>query len=299
MPVVEAAERLRASGEIDAADALATAGGDSAPHGTEFFGGPLSGRRLRPWQHSSHAFGFLPLEPVRADRLPLLPAGAIEPDRTLAGQRINVTLDRLGVAEYPGRGTHRVLINCYGRHISADSRPEGINFAVSLRARDGEHASVMGWPIFVGLQVGDEGVAFRAYTLCIASEDDEALVSFLESEVFRAGLKLTSAIQPAVGLVASMMGGLTKALAERRSNVPVHEFALGLDFTAVPTRAALAEGSYVVVQIPETHAFTWDWEEWAFDVNRGRVVRADDPTETLPYNYMIFSVTRAPSIAQP
>lgn len=293
MPTAEAADRLRAAGEIEAADRLAVANRGVPSSGTEFFSVPLFGRDLRAWQHSSHAFGFLPRR-AHGQQLTLQPVGAIRPDRTLAGQRINVTLDRLGVIEYPGRGIHRVLIACYGRHTSGDAKPEGVHFAVSLRVRDGEHASVIGWPIFVGLQVGEEGVAFRSCTLCIASEDDEALVSFLDSDVFRAGLKLTSMVQPAVGLVASMMAGLTKALTARRSCLPVTEFALGLDFSGIRTRAALAEGSYVIIQIPEAQTFSWDWEEWTYDTGRDRIVRSARPSEALPYNYMIFSVTRTP-----
>ena len=67
---------------------------------------------------------------------------------------------------------------------------------------------------------------------------------------------------------------------------------MGLDFTNIPMRARLAEGSYLAVQIPETIETVWDWSEWVYNPANGRVVNKDDPTQLIPYNYIVFSISR-------
>ena len=67
---------------------------------------------------------------------------------------------------------------------------------------------------------------------------------------------------------------------------------MGLDFTDIPTRARLAEGSYLAVQIPEDQLSIWDWSDWVYNPNSGQVVQAGDPTQLVPYNYVVFSVSR-------
>jgi hypothetical protein len=47
------------------------------------------------------------------------------------------------------------------------------------------------------------------------------------------------------------MGWPLLASQSRNRNVPVQDFYLGLDFSAIPMRARLAQGSYLAVQISE------------------------------------------------
>jgi hypothetical protein len=72
----------------------------------------------------------------------------------------------------------------------------------------------------------------------------------------------------------------------------VQDFYLGLDFSNITTRARLAEGSYIAVQISESMKLAWDWDEWVYDPSSGQVVNDYDRTELIPYNYIIFSVSR-------
>jgi hypothetical protein len=55
-----------------------------------------------------------------------------------------------------------------------------------------------------------------------------------------------------------MASGLARGMASRNKNVAVQEFHMGLDFSNVPTRARLAEGSYIAVQIPEGEQWTYN-----------------------------------------
>jgi hypothetical protein len=290
LPPKEAAARLRQVGETEAAITLEEAESQEAV----VFGG----RRRFPWpfgdkawQHTAHAFGYLAPAPPGSERLPIRHAGNITADATLKSSRIRITLDRLRVADYPGGGTHRVLFDFYAQN-QVPGDVEHLHFNATYRVREGEQAAAIGYPLFVGLNVGTEGVAFKCFTVNVKNDDDEAFLAFLESDAFKGGLKLAATVQPAIGLFSETALGLTRAIARRNRNMPVQDFYMGLDFSAIATRARLAEGSYLAVQIPETIETIWDWSEWVYDPNNGRVVNKDEPTLLIPYNYVVFGVSR-------
>ena len=286
MDPAQAADRLRELGDSESAAALETV------RGVETFGT----RRLwpfqdRPWQHTSHAFGYLAPASPGSDLLPLRHAGTVEPDPSLKNSRIKITLDRLRVADYPGTGTHRILFDFYAQNQVPGS-VEHLHFNAAYRVREGEQAAILGYPIFVGLNVGTQGVAFRCFTVNVKNDDDEALLGFLESDVFTAGLRLASTAQPAIAPLSEMALALTKSIAGRHRNVPVQEFHLGLDFSNIATGARLAPGSYIAVQIPENLERVWDWDDWVYHPSSGQVVNKDDPGQLIPYNYLVFGVSR-------
>ena len=97
-----------------------------------------------------------------------------------------------------------------------------------------------------------------------------------------------SSIRP----LSKMALGLTKAIANRHKNVAVQDFYMGLDFSQIATRARLAEGSYIAVQIPESQQRLWEWEDWLYDPKTGQIVNDYDRTQFIPYNSIIFSVSR-------
>ena len=99
-------------------------------------------------------------------------------------------------------------------------------------------------------------------------------------------------MQPAIAPLSGMAVALTRSLAARHRNVPVQDFYMGLDFTNIPTGARLAEGAYLAVQIPEMLQTVWDWSEWIYNPASGQVVSKQDHTQLIPYNYIIFSVSR-------
>src|SRR5262249_38812460 len=169
---------------------------------------------------------------------------------------------------------------------------EHLHFNATFRGRQGEHAALVGYPLFVGLQVGPEGVAFKCFTVNVKNDQDEALLGFLDSDVFKAGLRLATTAQPALGPLATRASGVARGLAGRNRNVPVQDFYMGLDFSNVATRARLAEGSYLAVQIPEDELPVWDWGQWLYHPASGQVVAASDPQRSLKYNYVLFGVSR-------
>jgi hypothetical protein len=298
MSPTEAEAKLRAIGEVETAQMILEEL-TRTPFGAQTMGeeeqSPWARVRKqlspKPWQHTAHAFGYLAPAPPGSDPLPIQHAGNIKPDETLRNARVRITLDALRVADYPGGGTHHVLFDFYAQNQVADD-VQHLHFNATHRVREGERAGVIGKPIFVGLNVGTEGVAFRCRTVNVKNQEDEAFLSFLDSDAFKGGLRLASTAQPALAPFSTMAIALTKAVAARNRNVAVQAFEMGLDFTSIPTGARLAEGAYLAVQIPEKEELDWDWGDWVYNPNGGRVVREDDPKQPIPYNYVIFGVSR-------
>jgi hypothetical protein len=293
LPPEKAAAKLREFGESEAADALESVPG--AEKGVPTFRG--MGRlwpfQDKPWQHTAHAFGYLaPIQPGGGPQ-PIQYAGNTQPlpGPSLKDARIKITLDGLRVAAYPGGGTHRVLFDFYAQNQVPGS-VENLHFNATYRIREGERAAILGFPIFVGLNVGGEGVAFKCFTVNVQNDQDERFLACLESDAFRNGLKLATTMQPAIAPLSEIAVGLTRAIASRNRNVPVQDFFMGLDFSAIATRARLAEGSYIAVQIPEKLQTVWDWSEWVYNPNNGQIVNKTDATQLIPYNYIVFGVSR-------
>ncbi len=290
LPLEAAAAKLRELGEDEAATTLEAASPEqeAKTFGTRKGWWPFQDRA---WQHTAHAFGYLAPAPPGSESLPIQHAGNIPADPSLKNSRIKITLDRLRVADYPGGGIHRVLFDFYAQN-QVPGQVEHLHFNATYRVREGEQAAIVGYPVFVGLNVGTEGVAFKCFTVNVKNDSDEAFLSFLESDVFKAGLKLAATVQPAIAPFSGMAYGITKSIASRNKNVPVQDFYMGLDFSPIPTRARLAEGSYLAVQIPETMQTVWDWQDWVYNPANGQVVHRAHPSQLIPYNYLVFSLNR-------
>jgi len=287
----QAAARLREVGEDEVAGVMEAAQ-EQARRGAETFGLlEILGLGDKPWQHTAHTFGYLAPAPPGDKLLPIQHAGNIAADPTLKNTRITITLNCLRVAAYPGSGIHRVLFDFYAQN-QVPGNTEHLHFNATLRVQEGERAAILGYPIFVGLNVGSEGVAFKCFTVNVKNDDDEAFLGFLESDVFRAGLKLVSTLQPALVPLSGLALGLTKTIASRHRNVAVQDFYLGLDFSQIPMGARLAEGAYLAIQIPESLQVVWDWDEWVYNPTNGQVVNQTDTMQLIPYNYVVFGVSR-------
>lgn len=247
---------------------------------------------VAPWQHTSHAFGYIP--PASAARNGLIDikhAGAISPDQSLIGKRVNIKLDQLRVAKYPGSGMHQILFDFYAQN-KVEDRVEDFHFNQTCEAQEGERVGNINYTIFRGLQVAEEGLDFRCATVNVKNENDEAILKFLSSDVFKKGLQLATIAQPAILPLSGISIGLTEMLANRNKNVMVQKFQMGLDFSEVSTGARLAIGSYVVVQIPEKDRVIWDWNEWAYNTVNGQIVNKADQKQLIPYNYIVFAVSK-------
>jgi hypothetical protein len=244
------------------------------------------------WRYTAHAFGYIaPHAPGAAAPLPIHHAGNIAPDVSLRGQRVKITLNWLRVANYPGSGMHRVLFDFYARNQSRGPDAD-LHFNATYRVMEGQQAGIIGYPIFVGVNVGEQGLAFRCFTVNVRNDADEGFLDLLESDAFKQGLEVTKAVQPAIKPFAEMAYGLTRAVAKRNRNVPVQDVYMGLDFSEVPGRARLAEGAYIAVQVPDALSQIWNWQDWSYDPTNGNIVASDNITAPLPYNFLVLGISR-------
>src|SRR5580704_11440806 len=93
LPAQEAAGILRALGDEESADRLELANAqlvnDSTRSAADFFRWPFSNK---PWQYAAHSFGYI--APNDHDAAAIKSAGTIEPDLSLRGASLRITLDR-------------------------------------------------------------------------------------------------------------------------------------------------------------------------------------------------------------
>lgn len=290
LPPSQVAAKLREIGEDQIADALA-----AVPRVAPTTYGVLSWlgiSRDRAWLHTAHAIGYLaPAPGTESGLLSIRHASNIVPDETLKGARVKLTLDGLRVADYPGRGMHRIWFDFAARNQTSQG-PEQLHFNAGYRAADGEQVAVLGRPIFTGLQVGAEGIFLQFATVNVLNEGDERLLQFLDGDAFKVGLQLLTTAQPALTPFSALALGLTETIAARNQNIAVQAVDLGLDFSRIAPRPRLAEGSYIAVQIPETQRIMWRWQDWSYDPASGRIVNARQPDLLIPYNYIVMSVSR-------
>lgn len=54
----------------------------------------------------------------------------------------------------------------------------------------------------------------------------------------------------------------------------------------------LVEGAYLAVQMPESPLEGWNWSDWVYNPSSGQVIKQANPDQVLPYNYLIFGISR-------
>lgn len=253
---------------------------------------PFPKKPLPAYKFTEHAFGFIPKSDGSGSsaNVDIKDAGNMSADAGLKGKQIKITLDRLRVFEYPGAGLHTILFD-YAQHQTPNvGETQDLHFTQQYRVQEGSGAGITGYPAFIGLKVGGEGVSFKCFTVNVKNEGDQKILGFLGSDVFKKGLQLVNTVNPAVPVISGFATGIVEAFAHRNENVPVQDFYMGLDFSAVQTRAQLKEGSYVAVQVPDATA--WDWSQWTFKTTNGQIVSKESPSKGIPNNYVVFSVSK-------
>lgn len=282
MPVEEKAQKLMELGELRELSGIA----DDETLQSGFELKSLFSPVTRAWEHTSYAVGFLAEGSPGADLVPLEDAAAMTADAGLRGARLDLTLDRLRVADYPGRGPHRILFD-----LAARGGGHAWHFTVPVRAREGATSAVLGLPALLGLGAGAEGLSLRCVTVNVKNDDDEGLFAAFEADSLRRGLQLAPGSEAAAGALGALSSGLTRALARRHRNAALQDFSIGLDFGGTPGAARLRLGTYFVVQAPEDAAPAC-WQTWAYHRTNGVLVNRSDPRKALSYNYLALQVRR-------
>lgn len=296
MPVIaklspgQAAQLLREVGETDVALALEQSPPAATRRKEDMSAFDIFTSKPKPWMHAAHTFGFLPQQAVNGSGKRILAAGKVVADESLKDSRIKIMLNRLRVAAYPGGGRHTILFDFYAQNQIAGGS-EDVHFNSTFKVEEGSQAGIVGYPIFLGLNVGTAGVAFRCYTVNVKNDQDEKFLAMLESSVFKKGLQLATVAQPAIGPLSELAVGITKGIASRNRNIPVQEFYMGLDFGGSRMGARLAQGDYIAVQIPMDLQKVWNWDDWEFNEETGEILNVEDSTN-IPFNYIVFGVSK-------
>ncbi len=270
-------EYLREIGDDDAADALEPAGGTGQAFGLSW--------GFEVWGHTGVLIGFIP--PEANGRLAAIEnAYTLSPDTSLKNSRIKISLERFWVQRYPGRGTHEILCEFTGKN-QAQGEQEEMQFAIKTEANDGASAAISGAPIFLGVTVGNNGIAFEGKTINVRSKTDEDLLAALSSGTFREGLGLLTTVQPALKPFVGLASSVVTAVLKRSKNRQIQFFKLGLDFSTNQTSVALRHGSFAVIQADDV---AWDWSSLAWNSDAQQVVRRET-NEAIGFNYLVFRVS--------
>lgn len=236
-----------------------------------------------PWKATGVRIGYIP--PGSGGRfIEVKPASAVDPDREVIGRRIKVALDGLFIQDFPGLGVHKVLCEFAGKNLAQGTQEE-VRFSLTTEARDGTASAVRGAPIFINLEVGQNGVSFEGRTINVQSSTDEWLLKALNSEAFKNGLSLLQSTQPVLRPFTALTAGAVEAVLERRRNKQVFNFNLGLDFSDNVSATRLRVGSYVIVQTDET---SWSWVDVRLD--RETNVAVTSKRTPLPFNHLIVGI---------
>ena len=286
----ELAEKLRQMGDDTAAAEI------EAEENEKGLEGLFDQRPRRPYLYRTHQIGYIPLREAGSEApIPIRAIGVVEPDHGLLNQRIDIHLDRLYVQEYPGtlfgRGEHHIMVNFSARNqIPGSSTAESAAFSQTYVAFNGDEAGVSGYPVFIGLNVGELGAAFEIETVNVKNSEDEAVLKVLDADEFKNGLNLLNTAQPALAPLTKLATGTTRLIASRSKNVTVQRFYLGLDTKRSAVGGPLVTGNFIVAQVPGPAEI--DWSNYHYDPRTGTIVLKEDGTRGLPYNYLIFRVTR-------
>lgn len=246
-------------------------------------------KKPEPWEHTGYTYGFIHPD-VLGNNVTITNATSVPADLSLKNALVKVSLDRLRIHNYPGKGQHQVLFKFTAtNHMAGQS--DVVSFNQVFTIQEGQAAAIHGYPIFINLKVGNEVLRFDTQIVNVSNNDDERLMNFLQSPVFQNGMKLIGAANPALSIVTEYATGITKQVAARNRNVEIVAPSMGLHFDNIATHMKLREGSYVAIQISDPTMITWN--EWVYDSNTGLIRNSSNPQADLPYNYFIFSISRA------
>lgn len=252
------------------------------------------------WKSTNNQIGFVPLFTSNERFQPIVSASTVAPDASLKGTAIIIRLDWLHAPAYPRAfvdgvvGTNHSILFSAEAHNQTNTSSEVVVFNQVYEVRGGEDAGVRGYPIFTGLNVGNNGVIFSCGTVNVCNTQDEKLLNAIKSPAMEQGLQLLKVAQPGLIPFVKVAQGLAETLAVRNRNAGIQKLQMGLDFEPGATGVRLALGSYLVVQVPQRNELSW--ADWCYDTQTGSVVSTKlnrrDKREVLPYNALLVRVSK-------
>lgn len=248
--------------------------------------------RGRLWLYCDYAIGFVPpddeIEDISSQIQPIQPANTLTPDPELKDKNLTIRLGRIGVQDYPGFGTRKLLLFFSATH-TGDGKDTTVQHMLALEA-EGKVANAVGYPIFVNLRASNVGCNFIFEIVQIEVESDRVIYETINSQAFQRGLQLISQSQPVLAPFVGLVEGLRKRIDisdTKKKNYPVMRQMVGLSFQSNPNIARIRKGTYFVVQYPRS--VDWNWSDCVYDRQTSTLRYANDKSE-IPYNSVSFSV---------
>lgn len=245
-------------------------------------------RPPRAWEHTSYAFGFISENTPGNENLSISEAKNIEADNSLMNNQITVSLDFLRAYDYPGNGKHRVLFK-FNALNHLNENVQNISFNQTFAIQEGQRAPISGYPIFIGLNTGQELVQFDVEIVNVSNDDDDKFLETMESGVVKNGMTLLNTVNPIIPIITEYATGITKMIAGRNKNLEITAPKMGLYIGNTPTRMKLSKGVYIAIQLSNPDQF--DWSKWSYNRSYGTIQSLDGTNSDLPYNYFVFSIS--------
>lgn len=249
------------------------------------------GAGLFPFKRKVPAFlgenlcGFLP---VRSESNRLIHPGSIEAQSDLIGRQVRISMSRLYIHRYPGSGVHNIVFKFRLGTTLGDLSPE---FLIAKSASDEESLGAQNITLFDGYTVSPGGLTIDCKTVNVSNQEDQALMSMLNDPAFSKGLEFLSTAQPAMGPLVALTTGLFKFLLRRNENRIVQDFLFGLSFTSDKLALKMAEGSYVIIQIPKDH-IDFKLTDIQFEPETGQLIDLRSGNQ-LAANHIVIGVSQA------
>ena len=245
-------------------------------------------RPPRAWEHTSYAYGFISESISGSENLPISEAKNIDADNSLKNNQITVSLDFLRAYDYPGNGRHRVLFKFNAlNHLNGNV--QNLSFNQTFVIQEGQRAPISGYPLFIGLNTGQELVQFDVEIVNVSNDNDDKFLETMESGVVKNGMTLLNSVNPIIPIITEYATGITKMIASRNRNREITAPKMGLYFGNVPTRMKLSKGVYIAIQMSNPDQF--DWSKWNYNRSYGTIRSIDGQNTDIPHNYFVFSIS--------
>jgi hypothetical protein len=247
-------------------------------------------RPPKAWEHTSYAYGFLSENAIDDGNGLLIQeaTSVLSSDDSLKNNQISVSLDFLRVLDYPGKGKHQVLFK-FNANNHQNGQDQNLSFNQTFAIQEGQRAPISGYPIFIGLNTGEELVQFDVEIVNVSNDNDDKFLETMESGVVKNGIKLLNTVNPVIPIITEYATGITKMIASRNKNRSITSPKMGLWFGNSPTRMKISKGVYIAVQTSSPQDF--DWSKWKLNRAFGTIQSVDGNQNEIPHNYFIFSIS--------
>jgi hypothetical protein len=217
---------------------------------------------------------------------PILEPEHISPVARISSGPVDISLIGLQVVESAVMGSRRILISLSAIHDSV--KRLDVLTLVDLPAEQ-PSPDFRRHLIFSGILAGAKTLFLEGTSIVVTDPEDYKFLEFLTVEPFQAGTHYSGKNESNVQAMSILVRSLAQLIAQRNRLAQ----SLHLSFVNEPTVETdqLAEGYFIVVQIPPDGTETLTWSDWLFDPVSGAIVNRQRG-HSLPYSYVAVEIRK-------